>query len=101
VARPAVARQNARPEREGAIRAYEKLNSLGIRRLAAGRKFLWRGLVLGACFGSGIPLRPCAGRRLKSGRKFSELKNRATSAGPSAGFKEAEYLKVIYLKFAT
>jgi len=37
----------------------------------------------------------------KSGRKFNELKTLQHPPDHPAGFKEAEYLKVIYLKFAT
>jgi 23S rRNA (cytosine1962-C5)-methyltransferase len=37
----------------------------------------------------------------KSGRKFSELKTLLHPADHPAGFKEAEYLKVIYLRFVT
>ena len=38
---------------------------------------------------------------LKSGRKFTELKTLQHPPDHPAGFKEAEYLKVIYLKFLT
>jgi 23S rRNA (cytosine1962-C5)-methyltransferase len=37
---------------------------------------------------------------LKSGRKFTELKTLQHPPDHPAGFKEAEYLKVIYLEFA-
>jgi len=37
---------------------------------------------------------------VKSGRKFTELKTLLHPPDHPAGFKEAEYLKVIYLKFA-
>jgi len=37
---------------------------------------------------------------IKSGRKFAELKTKLHPPDHPAGFKEAEYLKVIYLKFA-
>ena len=86
-------------EREGAIHAYERLNALGIRRLD--RDGI---LVAGSCsahvsaedFFSTV--RRAA---VKSGRKFAELKTLQHPADHPAGFKEAEYLKVIYLKFAT
>jgi 23S rRNA (cytosine1962-C5)-methyltransferase len=93
---PSLARRAA--EREGAIRAYGRLNSLGIMRLS--RDGI---LVAGSCsahvsapefFGA---VR-CAA--VKSGRKFSELKTLLHPPDHPAGFKEAEYLKVIYLKFA-
>jgi len=38
---------------------------------------------------------------VKSGRKFSELKTTNHPPDHPAGFKEAEYLKVIYLRFTT
>jgi 23S rRNA (cytosine1962-C5)-methyltransferase len=41
-------------------------------------------------------VRRAAGR---SGRKFTELKRVLHPADHAAGFKEAEYLKVIYLGF--
>jgi 23S rRNA (cytosine1962-C5)-methyltransferase len=84
-------------EREGAIHAYEKLNSLGIARLS--RDGI---LVAGSCsahvsaeeFFSAV--RRAAAN---SGRKFSELKTKLHPPDHPATFKEAEYLKVIYLKF--
>ena len=85
-------------EREGALRAYERLNSQGIARLAAGGI-----LVAGSC-SAHVPAVEFfdAVRRaaLKSGRKFTELKTLQHPPDHPAGFKEAEYLKVIYLKFA-
>ncbi len=85
-------------EREGAIRAYERLNALGIARLA--RDGI---LVAGSC-SAHVPAVDFfeAVRRAakKSGRKFSELKTQLHPPDHPAGFKEAEYLKVIYLKFA-
>lgn len=84
-------------EREGAIRAYERLNSLGIQRLA--RDGI---LVAGSCSAHVSALEFFDAVRqaaLKSGRKFTELKTRQHPLDHPAGFKEAEYLKVIYLKF--
>ena len=84
-------------EREGAIRAYERLNSLGINLLA--RDGI---LVAGSCSAQvSAPEFFDAVRRaaLKSGRKFAELKTLRHPPDHPAGFKEAEYLKVIYLKF--
>jgi 23S rRNA (cytosine1962-C5)-methyltransferase len=93
---PSLAKRAA--EREGAIRAYERLNALGIARLA--RNGI---LVAGSC-SAHVPATDFfdAVRRaaLKSGRKFSELKTLLHPPDHPAGFKEAEYLKVIYLKFA-
>jgi 23S rRNA (cytosine1962-C5)-methyltransferase len=94
---PSLAKRAA--EREGAVRAYEKLNSLGIARLARGGI-----LVAGSC-SAHVPATEFfdAVRRaaVKSGRKFSELKALQHPPDHPAGFKEAEYLKVIYLKFLT
>jgi 23S rRNA (cytosine1962-C5)-methyltransferase len=85
-------------EREGAIRAYEKLNSLGIARLARGGI-----LVAGSCSAHvSAPEFFNAVRRAAApaGRNFSELKTTQHPPDHPAGFKEAAYLKVIYLKFA-
>ena len=94
---PSLAKRAA--EREGAIRAYERLNSLGIMRLS--RDGI---LVAGSCSAhvSAVEFFD-AGQRaaMKSGRKFTELKTLQHPPDHPADFKEAEYLKVIYLKFAT
>ena len=85
-------------EREGAIRAYEKLNLLGIEKLS--REGI---LVAGSCSAhvSAAEFFDAVRRAaIKSGRKFTELKTLLHPADHPAGFKEAEYLKVIYLKFA-
>jgi 23S rRNA (cytosine1962-C5)-methyltransferase len=85
-------------EREGALRAYERLNALGLERLA--RDGI---LVAGSCSAHvSAPEFFEAVRRaaMKSGRKFTELKTLQHPPDHPAGFKEAEYLKVIYLKFA-
>ena len=86
-------------EREGALRAYERLATRGIARLAPGGI-----LVAGSCSAHVAAedffdtVRRAA---TKSGRKFTELKTSRHPPDHPAGFKEAEYLKVIYLKFAT
>lgn len=86
-------------EREGALRAYERLATLGIARLAPGGI-----LVAGSCSAHVAAedffdtVRRAAA---KSGKKFAELKTLRHPPDHPAGFKEAEYLKVIYLKFAT
>jgi 23S rRNA (cytosine1962-C5)-methyltransferase len=84
-------------EREGAIRAYERVNSLGIKLLA--RDGI---LVAGSC-SAHVPAAEffdaVSRAAVKSGRKFSELKTKLHPLDHPAGFKEAEYLKVIYLKF--
>jgi 23S rRNA (cytosine1962-C5)-methyltransferase len=94
---PSLAKRAA--EREGAVRAYERLNSLGIQKLAPDGI-----LVAGSC-STHVPAAEFfdAVRRaaLKSGRKCSELKTLQHPPDHPATFKEAEYLKVMYLKFAT
>jgi len=84
-------------EREGAIRAYERLNAQGIARLAQ------EGILVAGSCSAHVPAAEFfdAVRRaaMKSGRKFSELKTLLHPADHPAGFKEAEYLKVIYLRF--
>jgi 23S rRNA (cytosine1962-C5)-methyltransferase len=83
-------------EREGALRAYERLATLGIARLAPDGI-----LVAGSCSARVAPedffdaVRRAAA---KSGRKFTELKTLRHPPDHPATFKEAEYLKVIYLK---
>ena len=94
---PSLAKRAA--EREGAVRAYERLNSQGIETLA--REGI---LVAGSCSAhvSAAEFFDAVRRAaLKSGRKFSELKTLRHPPDHPATFKEAEYLKVIYLKFST
>jgi len=93
---PSLARRAT--EREGALRAYERLATLGIARLAPDGI-----LVAGSC-SAHVPaeeffevIRRAAA---KSGRKFTELKTLRQPPDHPANFKEAEYLKAIYLKFA-
>jgi 23S rRNA (cytosine1962-C5)-methyltransferase len=94
---PSLAKRAA--ERDGAIHAYERLNSLGIQKLA--RDGI---LVAGSC-SAHVSAREFfdSVRRAaaKSGRKFSELKTLQHPPDHPATFKEAAYLKVIYLKFLT
>ncbi len=86
-------------EREGALRAYERLTTLGIARLAPGGI-----LVAGSC-SAHVPaeeyFETVRRAAAKSGRKFAELKTLRHPPDHPANFKEAEYLKVIYLRFAT
>ena len=85
-------------ERATAIGAYEKLNAAGIARLERGGI-----LVAGSCSAhvSTAEFFDAVRRAAqKSGRKFSELKTKLHPPDHPAGFKEADYLKVIYLKFA-
>jgi len=91
---PSLAKRAA--EREGAIRAYERLNAQGISKLERGGI-----LVAGSC-SAHVPAADFfdAVRRAaaKSGRPFTELKTALHPLDHPAGFKEAEYLKVIYLQ---
>jgi 23S rRNA (cytosine1962-C5)-methyltransferase len=94
---PSLAKRAA--EREGALRAYERLTTLGIARLAPDGI-----LVAGSCSAHVAAedffdtVRRVAA---KSGRTFAELKTMRHPPDHPASFKEAEYLKVIYLKFGT
>jgi 23S rRNA (cytosine1962-C5)-methyltransferase len=93
---PSLAKRES--ERVTALRAYEKLNSLGIERLS--RDGI---LVAGSCSAhvSAVEFFDAVRRAaVKSGRKFTELKTLQHPPDHPAGFKEAEYLKVIYLKVA-
>jgi 23S rRNA (cytosine1962-C5)-methyltransferase len=86
-------------EREGAIHAYEKLNSLGIRKLS--RDGI---LAAGSCSAhvSAAEFFDAVRRAAaKSDRKFSVLKTLRHPPDHPATFEEAQYLKMIYLKFAT
>jgi 23S rRNA (cytosine1962-C5)-methyltransferase len=94
---PSLAKRES--ERAAAIRAYEKLNSFGIMRLSPGGI-----LVAGSCSAhvSSQEFFDAVRRAgVKSGRRFSELKTKLHPPDHLAGFKEAEYLKVIYLRFTT
>jgi len=94
---PSLAKRAA--EQAGAVHAYERLAAAGIARLAPGGI-----LVAGSC-SAHVPaeaffevVRRAAA---ESGRKFTELKTLRHPPDHPAGFKEAEYLKVIYLKLGT
>lgn len=92
---PALAKRAA--ERASALHAYERLSRLGLERLARG------GILVAASCSAQVPaadffatIRKAA---LKSGRTFTESKTLQHPPDHPAGFKEAEYLKVIYLRF--
>lgn len=94
---PSLAKRAA--ERNGAVRAYERLNSLGIERLAKDGI-----LVAGSCSAHVTAAEffdAVHQTARKSGRKFVELKTTQHPPDHPAGFKEAQYLKVIYFKFTT
>ena len=92
---PSLAKREA--ERAGAIRAYEKLAASGIAHLS-------RGGILVACSCSAhvmaeeffSAVRQAAA---KSGRVFVELQTAHHAPDHPATFKEADYLKAIYLSF--
>jgi len=84
-------------EREVAFYAYERLARLGIEKLTPNGI-----LVAGSCSAhvSAMEFFDAVRRAAtKSGRKFTELKTLHHPADHAATFKEAEYLKVIYLRF--
>ena len=92
---PSLAKRAA--DREGAVRAYFRLNANGIAKLERA------GILVAASCSAHVTAVEFfeAVRRaaIDSGRKFSELKTQQHPPDHPAGFKEAEYLKAIYLKF--
>ncbi len=82
-------------ERAGATRAYERLASLGIASLNS------KGVLMAASCSAHVSAGEFfdAVRRsaAKSGREFDELQTTRHAADHPAAFKEAEYLKAIYL----
>ncbi|HZQ45897.1 MAG TPA: 23S rRNA (cytosine(2499)-C(5))-methyltransferase [Verrucomicrobiae bacterium] len=91
---PSLARREA--ERAGAIRAYGRLAALGIQALNRG------GILLAASCSAHVTaeefFETVRQTAVKSGRKFSELQTTRHAPDHPAKFKEAEYLKAIYLK---
>ncbi|MCE5328459.1 MAG: class I SAM-dependent rRNA methyltransferase [Planctomycetaceae bacterium] len=92
---PSMARSAA--QREGAVAAYERLSSLGIARLERG------GILASAScsahvtateFFAAVHRAAAAGRR-----SFSQLQTTLHPGDHPATFKEAQYLKMIYLRF--
>lgn len=85
------------PERAGAIRAYEKLAALGIAALNPG------GILLAASCSAHVSadefFEAVRAAVRKSSRSFSEVQTTRHAPDHPAKFKEAEYLKAIYLKF--
>jgi 23S rRNA (cytosine1962-C5)-methyltransferase len=85
-------------ERAGAIAAYRRLASLGIRRLTA------NGILLACSCSAHVSAQEFfeAVRKAakESKRTFRELETTGHAADHPATFKEAEYLKAIYLEFA-
>ncbi len=91
---PSFAKREA--ERDGAIRAYGRLAGLGIERLAPG------GIIVACSCSAHVSAAEFfdAVRRsaAKSGRKSRELQTTQHALDHRATFKEAEYLKAIYLR---
>lgn len=91
---PALAKRAS--ERSGALHAYERLAGLGADRLDPNGI-----LVAGSCSSQVSAneffraVRKAAGR---SGKRFQEMATRFHPGDHPAGFKEAEYLKMIYLR---
>jgi 23S rRNA (cytosine1962-C5)-methyltransferase len=93
---PSFAKREA--ERAGAIRAYERLASLGIQHLAPG------GILVACSCSAHVTAEEFfdAVRRSasKSRKAFEKLQTTRHAPDHPATFKEAEYLKAIYLRFA-
>jgi 23S rRNA (cytosine1962-C5)-methyltransferase len=91
---PSFAKREA--ERAGAIRAYKKLAALGLQHLAKG------GILVACSCSAHVSAEEFfeAVRRsaAKSGRRFEELQTTRHAPDHRATFKEAEYLKAIYLR---
>ncbi len=92
---PSMARSAA--QRDGAIAAYQRLSTLGIARLERG------GILAAASCSAHVSAADffAAAHRAAaaSGRKFTQLQTTLHPADHPATFKEAEYLKMIYLRF--
>ncbi|GBF07785.1 SAM-dependent methyltransferase containing PUA domain [Deinococcus aerius] len=92
---PSLARREA--ERAGAIRAYAKLASDGLRRLAPG------GILVSASCSAHVSadefFEAVRGVARRSGRRWRELRTSRHAPDHHAAFAEAEYLKAIYLQF--
>ena len=89
---PSLAKRES--ERAGAIRAYQKLAAMGISHLSAGG-------ILVACSCSAHVTREEffeAVRSSASKRKFEELQTTGHASDHPATFKEADYLKAIFLR---
>jgi 23S rRNA (cytosine1962-C5)-methyltransferase len=93
---PSLAKREA--ERAGAIRAYARLAGNGIRRLTRD------GLLLACSCSAHVSAEEFFGvvraAAMNSGRRFVELKTTRHAPDHPATFKEADYLKGIFLKFS-
>jgi 23S rRNA (cytosine1962-C5)-methyltransferase len=92
---PTFAKREA--ERAAAIRAYEKLTGLGIKHLARG------GILVAASCSAHVTaaefFKAVRHGALQTKRPFAEMQTTGHAPDHPATFKEAEYLKTIYLKF--
>jgi len=91
---PSLARRE--PERAGAIQAYGRLAAMGMKSLREGGI-----LVAASCsahVNTGEFFAVVRQSAVKSGRKFVELRTTAHAPDHPAAFKEAAYLKAIYLE---
>jgi 23S rRNA (cytosine1962-C5)-methyltransferase len=92
---PSLAKREA--ERAGAIRAYARLAESGIRRLAGD------GILVACSCSAHVSAEEFFGAvrqaAANSGRRFNEMKTTRHAPDHLATFKEAEYLKGIFLKF--
>jgi 23S rRNA (cytosine1962-C5)-methyltransferase len=93
---PSLAKREA--ERAGAIRAYTRLAENGIHRLTGD------GLLLACSCSAHVSAEEFFGAvrqaAVNSGRRFDELKTTRHAPDHPATFKEADYLKGIFLKFS-
>jgi 23S rRNA (cytosine1962-C5)-methyltransferase len=84
-------------ERAGAILAYERLTALGLPHLKPG------GVLVSCSCSAHVSADEFFGAvrsaAKKSGRRFEELQTTGHAADHRATFKEAQYLKGIYLRF--
>ena len=91
---PSFAKREA--ERANALRAYEKLSALGIAHLSGG------GILVSCSCSAHVTaeefFEAVRSAARKSGRTFSELQTTRHAPDHVATFKEAEYLKAIFLK---
>jgi 23S rRNA (cytosine1962-C5)-methyltransferase len=86
-------------ERAGAIGAYNKLIATAIRHLRKGG-----GLVSASCsahVAAAEFFEAVSGAAMESGRRFELVKKTQHAPDHPATFAEAEYLKCVYLRFAT
>lgn len=93
---PSLAKREA--ERAGAGRAYAKLAESGIKHLSPG------GILVACSCSAHVPAEEFFGAvrqsAMKAKRQFAELRTTGHAPDHPATFREAEYLKAIYLRFS-